>query len=86
LEAMACACPVITSNTSSLPEVAGDAGIMVDPYNIRELEDAIRRVVKDSALRREMKEKGLARAKMFSWEKCAKETLQVYKKAYASHN
>lgn len=86
LEAMACGCPVITSNTSSLPEVVGDAGIMVDPHNIQELEDAIRRVVKDSNLRREMKKKGLERAKIFSWEKCAKETLQVYKKVYAASN
>ncbi len=75
LEAMACGLPVITSNTSSLPEVVGDAALMVDPYNIDELAWAMAEVLAGDDLRRELIARGLARAKMFSWEKCAKETL-----------
>jgi len=82
LEAMACGCPVITSNTSSLPEVIGDAGIMIDPYSMKELEDAMLRLAKDSLLRGEMREKGFKRVKMFSWEKCARETLNVYRECF----
>jgi len=78
LEAMACGCPVITSNTSSLPEVVGDAGIMVDPYDVDGLADAMHEVLTNDGLRANMIKKGLERAKRFSWEKCAKETLKVY--------
>ncbi len=78
LEAMACGCPVITSNTSSLPEVVGDAGIMIDPNNVEELEKQIKRVLTNEKLRKEMIKKGLEQSKKFSWEKCAKETLKVY--------
>jgi glycosyltransferase involved in cell wall biosynthesis len=78
LEAMACGTPVITSNTSSLPEVVGGAGIMVDPYNIDELSNKMQEVLTSKNLRKELSEKGLKRAKMFSWEKCAKETLEVF--------
>ena len=80
LEAMACGCPVITSNTSSLPEVVGDAAIMVDPYDVDALARAMRKVLTNEGLRKAMIEKGLAQAKKFSWEKTAKETLEVYKK------
>lgn len=78
LEAMACGVPVITSNVSSLPEVVGDAGIMVDPYNVEELGDAIVRVVSSTELRQSLSDKGIKRASMFTWEKCARETLTVY--------
>lgn len=78
LEAMACGTPVITSNTSSLPEVVGNAGIMIDPKNIQELTDAMYNVLKNPELEKELSKKGLKRAKMFSWEKTAKETLKVY--------
>jgi len=80
LEAMACGCPVVTSNTSSLPEVVGDAAIMVDPYDIDGLANAMREVLTNDGLRKAMIEKGLAQAKKFSWEKTAEETLEVYKK------
>ncbi|GAI60191.1 unnamed protein product, partial [marine sediment metagenome] len=80
LEAMACACPVITSNTSSLPEVVGGAGIMVDPHNTNRLAQAMRQVLTDSELRDNMIRKGLAQAKRFSWEKAAEQTLEVYNK------
>ncbi|ADD01944.1 glycosyl transferase group 1 [Thermoanaerobacter italicus Ab9] len=82
LEAMACGCPVITSNTSSLPEVVGDAGIMVNPHSIEELAKAIDLVLSNENLRKEMIEKGLKRAKKFSWEKTAEETLKVYEEVY----
>ncbi len=78
LEAMACGVPVITSNTSSLPEVVGDAGILVDPFDIEGLADDIYKVLSDGELRREMSWKGIERARMFSWEKTVKETLRVY--------
>lgn len=82
LEAMACGTPVITSNTSSLPEVVGDAGIMVDPYDVDGLADAMHKVLTNDGLREDMIKKGLKRAKMFSWEKCAKEMLDVYEEVY----
>jgi len=81
LEAMACGCPVISSNTSSLPEVIGEAGIMIDPNNIEDLKDAMIRMTQDHSLKNEMREKGIKRAKLFSWDKCARETLEVYRKA-----
>ena len=80
LEAMACACPVITSNTSSLPEVVGEAGIMVDPHATDGLAQAMRRVFTDSELRDNMIRKGLEQSKRFSWEKAAEQTLEVYNK------
>ncbi|MBI4709099.1 MAG: glycosyltransferase family 4 protein [Candidatus Portnoybacteria bacterium] len=76
LEAMACGVPVITSNTSSLPEVVGDAALMIDPYNIGELAWAINEVLADPELKEELIERGFHRAKLFSWDKCAKETLE----------
>lgn len=82
LEAMACGTPVITSNTSSLPEIVDDAGIMVDPYDIDGLSNAIFKVLTDEGLKTKMIKKGFEKAKMFSWEKCARETLEVYEEAY----
>lgn len=75
LEAMQSGIPVITSNNSSLPEVAGDACILVDPYNIDEICDAIMRVLDSEELQREMREKGIEQAKKFSWETCGKTVL-----------
>lgn len=70
LEAMQCGTPVITSNTSSLPEVVGDAGILVDPKSEVELVDAMKKLYFNEELRRDYLEKGLERAKQFSWKKC----------------
>ena len=78
LEAMACGCPVITSNTSSLPEVVGDAGIMIDPNDIDSLTESMHKILTDNELRKEMSRKSLERAGMFSWKKTAKETWDVY--------
>lgn len=79
LEAMACGCPVISSNTSSLPEVVGDASSMIDPYNIEELAKTIYDVLTDNMLREDKIRKGLERKKLFSWEKCAEEYLKIFK-------
>lgn len=79
LEAMACGCPVIASNTSSLPEVGGDAPFYVDPRDIDGLARAMEQVVAGEWLRAVMREKGLVRARHFSWRKCAEETLACYK-------
>ena len=83
LEAMACGTPVITSNVSSMPEVAGDAGLLVDPLDVAELTEAMRQMLSDSELRQQLREKGLERAKQFTWEETARRTLQVYEEAYA---
>lgn len=79
LEAMACGTPVITSNISSLPEVAGNAAILVNPYDVEELAHAMYKVLDNKGLKRILIEKGLRRAKMFSWEKTARKTLEVYR-------
>lgn len=78
LEAMACGVPVVASNVSSLPEVLGDAALLVNPYNVQDLADALERVLIDAKLRRELVEKGLKRAASYSWEDTARQTLQVY--------
>lgn len=78
LEAMACGTPVITSNTSSLPEVVGDAGILLDPVDIEGLANSIHNVLFDNELKQNIVRKGLERSKMFNWEKCARETLFAY--------
>ena len=78
LEAMACGVPIITSNTSSLPEVVGNAGIMVDPNDIESLSDEMYRVLKDEELKHRMSRDGLKRSKMFTWEKMVNEVLETY--------
>ncbi len=78
LEAMQCGCPVITSKVSSLPEVVGDAAILVEPESIADIADAMVRVLTDQSLRLEMEAKGLKRAARFSWRRCAEQTLEVY--------
>ena len=80
LEAMACGTPVVVSNVSSLPEVVGDAGLLVDPENVSELTVAIWRALTDQALRTELIAKGLKRARCFSWEKTALQTLELYQR------
>lgn len=81
LEAMACGTPAIASNRSSLPEVAGDAAILIDPYNVGEIADAMRAIILQTNLRARLRELGLARASQFSWAKTgqmAAEILQRY--------
>ncbi|MHB8093431.1 MAG: glycosyltransferase family 4 protein [Candidatus Aminicenantales bacterium] len=78
LEAMASGVPVITSNTTSLPETAGDAGLVVDPEDWRRIADAVERVLDDGDLRDDLVRSGIARAGRCSWEQAAKRTLRIY--------
>lgn len=78
LEAMASGTPVVVSNASSLPEVVGDAGVLVNPYDVTSIADGIRRVLDDSALRQELGTRGLARARSFSWKESVKRTHDIY--------
>jgi len=78
LEAMACGCPVVVSNAASLPEVCGDAAYYVDPNDAESIAEGMHKVLTDEALRRNLIEKGLQRAKLFSWEKSAGEHLKVF--------
>lgn len=78
LEAMACGTPVIASNTTSLPEVVGQAGILVNPYKVDEIKEAVIRVLTDSTLRNDLIKRGLERAKQFTPEKTAKRILKIF--------
>ncbi len=78
LEAMASGTPVVTSNVSSLPEVAGDAAVLVDPYAPKAIADGIYRVLTDEGLRRSLRQLGLARAKQFSWEQSVRRVREIY--------
>jgi glycosyltransferase involved in cell wall biosynthesis len=82
LEAMACGLPVIVSSVASLPEVVGDAGLLIDPHDVDELTVSMWRVLSDELLRQEMREKGLRQAKQFSWERAARETVAIYQRVY----
>lgn len=84
LEAMACGTPVVTANTSSLPEVAGDAALLVNPLDVDAISAAMLRVLVDPALAADLRERGLARARQFSWERTARETLAVYERVLAA--
>jgi glycosyltransferase involved in cell wall biosynthesis len=81
LEAMSCGTPVLVSNVTSLPEVVGDAGVMVDPLDIEAIGDGLIRLVEDSTLRQDLKLRGLARSKQFSWDKTAQQTWHVLEEA-----
>ncbi len=81
LEAQACGTPVLTSNVSSLPEAAGDAALKVDPYDVDALAEGLNRMLTDASLRRELRERGLAHARQFSWTRTAQETARVYRRA-----
>ena len=81
LEAMACGCPVITSNATSLPEVVGDAGLTVDPKDVAGFAEAIRRVATDPALRAELSARGLARSALFTWGETARRYLEAFRVA-----
>lgn len=80
LEAMACGTPVISSNASSLPEVVGDAGILLGPRDTAGFAQAIQRVLTDGALRQDLRARGLRQAAKFTWERAARETLAVYQR------
>lgn len=77
LEALACGTPVLTSNSSSLPEVVGDAALLVDPLDTAALAAGLARLIGDEALRAELRERGLARARQFTWRRTAEQTLEI---------
>ncbi|MBM2826407.1 MAG: glycosyl transferase group 1, partial [Dehalococcoidia bacterium] len=80
LEAMACGTPVVASNRTSVPEVVGDGGILIDPTKPEEWAEQISRVLSDTALAQGLKERAIKRAAQFTWEKTAEETLEVYRR------
>ena len=77
LEAMACGTPVLCSNVSSLPEVAGNAALLVDPLDVENMAEAMNRLLQDEELRAQLVERGLRQVRQFSWDRCARETLAV---------
>jgi glycosyltransferase involved in cell wall biosynthesis len=81
LEAMAAGVPVISSNVSSLPEVIGNAGILVNPLDVDALAQAMSQVIDNETLRHDLRKKGLLQSQKFSWSKCVAETAEVYRKA-----
>lgn len=80
IEAFAARCPVIASNSTSLPEVAGDAAWLVDPYEVDSISEAMQALLNQTTLREEKIERGLARAQQYTWHECARQTLDVYRK------
>jgi len=83
LEAMACGTPVITSNISSLPEVAGNAALMIDPYNIESIQHALQNILVDKNLREDLIQKGFKQIKQFTWENAANQLLMIYQELLA---
>lgn len=83
VEAMACGCPVVVSNAASLPEVCGDAGFYVEPKEVSSIAGGICKVLTDSDLKRDLVAKGLQRARLFDWDKTAKETLEIFSQVLA---
>jgi glycosyltransferase involved in cell wall biosynthesis len=84
LEAMACGAPVVTSDTSSLPEVAGDAALLIDPRDEQSLVNALIEVVNNEPLRARLREKGIAQAGKFTWREAAEKTLRLYRESFES--
>jgi len=85
LEAMACGTPVVTSNVSSLPEVTGDAAVLVDPYEVESIVEGMHRVLTNPVLSAELRVKGMARAREFSWERSVARTREVYQEVGGRH-
>jgi len=86
LEAMACGCPVITSNTSSMPEIAGDAALLIDPFDPKTLAEAIHLLLLDPARRQHLIDKGFTRPPMFSYLRGAERVMDIYKRTFNASN
>jgi glycosyltransferase involved in cell wall biosynthesis len=83
LEAMACGCPVVTSNISSLPEIACDAARLVNPFSIEDISSAIVELMDDVQLRKDLIAKGLRQVEKFHWSRVAERTMEIYEHVYA---
>lgn len=81
LEAMACGVPVIASDVSSLPEVVGDTGLLINPHDDETLAEVIQKLIMDTDLRQQLSQKALARSAEFTWDKCVRQTVDVYRQA-----
>ena len=79
IEAMACGVPVLTSNVSSLPEVAGDAAVLVDPFSVEDIKSKLKLLLIDEDLRKRLNKAGPKRAKRFSWNLVTKDLYEIYK-------
>lgn len=86
VEAMACGCPVICSNAASMPEVAGDAAILIDPSSSDDLAESIEKIVNDTEFRQNLVKKGFMQATLFNWEETARQTLELFKKVAHEEN
>jgi glycosyltransferase involved in cell wall biosynthesis len=86
LEAMACGCPILSSNVSSMPEVCGDAALYFDPLNTTAITEAMEAVIKDEDLRNTLKQKGLAQCSKFSWQQTAVSLKQIIENQFSTHN
>ena len=84
VEAMACGCPVVVSKTGALPELAGEAGVIVDPFDPDDIAAGLEKLLSDETTRRDYGARCLKRAEMFSWRRCARETLDVIRKTVAA--
>ncbi|MGC1122574.1 MAG: glycosyltransferase family 1 protein [Candidatus Methanofastidiosia archaeon] len=82
VEAMACGCPVLTSSVFAMPEVAGDAAVLVNPYSVNEIAAGMKQMLTDSSLRKDLKKKGFRRAEKFTWEKNAESHARVYEEIF----
>jgi glycosyltransferase involved in cell wall biosynthesis len=86
LEAMQVGIPVITSDLAAMPEVAGGAAILVDPYNIEEMASEMANLLQDNKLREELSQKGVERASLYSWQRTAERYLELYGEKINSHS
>jgi len=86
LEAMRCGTPTITGNRTCFPEIIGDAGLLVDPFDERAIIDALKAILSDDKLREQLKQKGIRRAALYDWKNTARQTLAVYEKVFAQRN
>ena len=84
VEAMACGCPVITSDKTACPEIVGDAALTVDPLSTEDIAGAMRRVIRDRSLRQTLRARSIERAAHFTWERCGREHLDVFENAITS--